>query len=579
MTADPTPPPGTLPPRVNRTFVACAAITLGVLLLAAPFGLLGSYRGLQAMNNHPLVWMPNDTPARSQYEQFVEHFEHFDPVIVSWPGCTINDDRLDRFAEQLRAIDEAKPPDERLFHRVVTGRDILRELIARPLRLSREAAINRLRGSMIGADRESTCAVVVLTPAAAKRGGAALALVEAVAERETGLPLDELHVGGPTVESAEIDSASVRSLIDNIIPSAIVVMIVAWPVLRSFWMTVLVCTAALFVECITLSLAYYCGVEVNGILVVMPSLVFVIFTSGSVHLLNYYYEALDEGLGAGAPWEAVRAGWLPCSLATVTTAVGTGSLATSKIEPVVVFAVFATIGIIATFVVMFLLLPGAMVIHASFATSNSPDVSHPRADRRWRGWDLLAGFIARRAWLVAIVFSLSILAGAIGATRLKATMELGDFFTEDTKIVRDHKWLEKVIGPLLPAEVVLRFAADLKSTLHDRLVLVSEIEAAIDRAPSTGTSMSAAKLLPSPAVGSDARAIARRTVLERTLSQRVDDLVNGNYLAFDGDDQLWRITRECLRFRRATMANRWASCDKPSKACWPGMVWPATKCP
>ncbi len=151
---------------------------------------------------------------------------------------------------------------------------------------------------MIGADRESTCAVVVLTPAAAKRGGEALALVEAVAQRETGLPLDELHVGGPTVESAEIDRASVRSLIDNIIPSAIAVMIVAWPVLRSFWMTVLVCTAALFVECITLSLAYYSGVEVNGILVVMPSLVFVIFTSGSVHLLNYYYEALDEGLGA-----------------------------------------------------------------------------------------------------------------------------------------------------------------------------------------------------------------------------------------------------------------------------------------
>ncbi len=238
----------------------------------------------------------------------------------------------------------------------------------------------------------------------------------------------------------------------------------------------------------------------------------------------------------------MRAGWLPCSLATLTTAVGTASLATSRIAPVVVFSVFATIGIIATFVVMFLLLPGAMVIHARFAARNAANASSGPSHRHWRGWDLWARFIARYAWLVAIAFCVFILAGAVGSTRLKATMELGDFFTEDTKIVRDHKWLEQVIGPLLPAEVVLRFAADSKSTLHDRLVLVSEIEQAIDHAQATGTSMSAAKLLPSPALGSDARAIARRTVFERTLNQRVDDLVNGNYLAFDGDDQLWRIS-------------------------------------
>ncbi|MEX2113171.1 MAG: MMPL family transporter [Pirellulales bacterium] len=528
---------------MNRAFVVCALMTLAVLVAIAPFGLLGSYRGLQAMNNHPLVWMPRDTPARTQYEEFVGHFEHFDPVIISWAGCTIDDERLDRVARKLREIDEAKPPQERLFLRVVTGREVLDELSSRPLRLSRAAAIGRLRGSMIGPDGKSTCAVVVLTPAAAERGGETLELIESTAEHETGLARDELHLGGPTVESTEIDSASVRSLIDNILPSAIVVFVVAWPVLRSLGMTILVTTAALLVEVTILSLAYYSSVPINGILVVMPSLVFVIFTSGSVHLLNYYYDALDEGLGPRAPLAAVRAGRLPCFLATLTTAIGTGSLATSQVEPVVIFAWFATIGVIATFAVMFLLLPGAMVIHARYAGARSRDPASAldAAPRRSR-WQPLKKIIVARFWLVAIGFTVSMLVGTVGVARLKATMELGDFFTEDTTIVRDHQWLEDTIGPLLPAEVVLRFDRRSNTTMHDRLVLVREVEDAIDRTRAVSTSMSAAKLLPSPSLDSDARAIARRTVLERSLEQRVDDLVRGSYLAIDGDSQLWRIS-------------------------------------
>ena len=272
------------------------------------------------------------------------------------------------------------------------------------------------------------------------------------------MPRDQLRLGGPTVESAEIDSASVRSLVDNILPSAIVVLLLAWPLLRSLGMTILVSTAALLVEVTILSLAYYCGVPINGILVVIPSLVFVIFTSGSVHLLNYYYDALDQGLGDRSPLAAIKAGWLPCFLSTLTTAIGAGSLATSQVEPVVVFALFATIGIAATFIVTFLILPGAMVVHAQRASRRTRDAATPQTElRRASRWRFLTQFTLANYWWVVVVFSLAIAIGLAGLARLQATMELGDFFTEDTTIVQDHQWLEDTIGPLLPAEVVLRF--------------------------------------------------------------------------------------------------------------------------
>jgi predicted RND superfamily exporter protein len=130
-------------------------------------------------------------------------------------------------------------------------------------------------------------------------------------------------------------------------------------------------------------------------------------------------------------------------------------------------------------------------------------------------------------------------------------MELGDFFTEDTTIVQDHQWLEDTIGPLLPAEVVLRFGKGADPSMHDRLVLVRQVEQAIDGARAVSTSMSAAKLLPAPSRESDVRAIARRTVLDRSLEERVDDLVRGGYLASDGDAQLWRISVRVFALRES----------------------------
>ena len=63
--------------------------------------------------------------------------------------------------------------------------------------------------------------------------------------------------------------------------------------------------------------------------------------------------------------------------------------------------------------------------------------------------------------------------------------------------------------------------------------------------------MSAAKLLPAPSRESDVRAIARRTVLDRSLEERVDDLVRGGYLAHDGGAQLWRISVRMFALRES----------------------------
>ena len=67
--------------------------------------------------------------------------------------------------------------------------------------------------------------------------------------------------------------------------------------------------------------------------------------SSSVHLVNYYRDAVREHGSAGAASRGLSAGWLPCTLAAVTTSVGMLSLLVSQIEPVRAFGLFSAIGV------------------------------------------------------------------------------------------------------------------------------------------------------------------------------------------------------------------------------------------
>ena len=53
----------------------------------------------------------------------------------------------------------------------------------------------------------------------------------------------------------------------------------------------------------------------------LPPLVYVLTISAAIHLVNYYGEAVVQGVGAGAPRWALAHGWRPCTLAAATTAV------------------------------------------------------------------------------------------------------------------------------------------------------------------------------------------------------------------------------------------------------------------
>ena len=171
--------------------------------------------------------------------------------------------------------------------------------------------------------------------------------------------------------------ASLETLKWLSLPSAVLVLLVAWPFLRSLRLALLVLATASFCQCAGLALVYFSGGQMNGMLAVMPILVLVIFVSGSVHLINYYRDALPYLGAAEAPIHAVRVGWLPCTMAIGTTALGIGSLAFGHVRPVQLFGVYASLCMILVLASLLIVLPGSLVLTARYEAAHGKIPSKP----------------------------------------------------------------------------------------------------------------------------------------------------------------------------------------------------------
>jgi hypothetical protein len=86
-----------------------SVLSIGLMVSTLPLVILGAV-SVKSETTDMLQWLPGEQDKRATYDQFVSRFGHDDVVLVSWPNCTLDDDRLRRFEESLRQATEL-PPD------------------------------------------------------------------------------------------------------------------------------------------------------------------------------------------------------------------------------------------------------------------------------------------------------------------------------------------------------------------------------------------------------------------------------------------------------------------------------------
>jgi predicted RND superfamily exporter protein len=563
--------------------------------------MIGAFRALKSNKNEVADWLPEQYAETTTFKWFRKHFANEQFILASWDGCTLDDQRLRLMTAKLvppppteppawahdatNGKKDGKPPPRYFKDEVVSGRMLLERLTSDQIKLGDDEALERIKGTLIGDDGQTTCLVLTLTDEGKQHLRDSVKLVRRVAAEECAISPKTLHLGGPPVDNVAIDEAGEQSLYRLAGLAAVIGLAISWWCLRSARLIFMVFSAGIYGAAASLAIVWWSPlvlghwqgtISMNAILLTMPSLVYVATISGAIHLSNYYRDELAEGHGLqGAPERAIKHAALPLTLATVTTAVGLLTLCYSELVPIKLFGFFSAMGVIVSMLLLFFFLPACFQVWPLAAAVESavmervPGAGHvheahvarPVADiTRARFWRGAGEIIIRRHGAVSLGCLLILGICAYGMTKVQTSVHLMKLFPPDAKILTDYQWLETHLGDLVPMEVVLKMdhqACELD--FLERMELVERVQAKLKEIPDVGGVLSAVSFVPhlpraeeyktKPGVFST---IARIAVKDRYklvrekytkyLEEHRDDFVKGDYLADEDGKDLWRIS-------------------------------------
>ncbi len=125
-----------------------------------PLTILGVSVAIRSNVNDVRDWLPVHFAETGQYREFRELFGSDEFVVISWPGCNLDNPRLEQLSANLRdrSLARQQHGNNPLFTRVTTGRELVDELATNRVGLSHSQAVSRLQGTIIGPDGSLTCA-------------------------------------------------------------------------------------------------------------------------------------------------------------------------------------------------------------------------------------------------------------------------------------------------------------------------------------------------------------------------------------------------------------------------------------
>ncbi|MFM1995859.1 MAG: hypothetical protein RLZZ111_246 [Planctomycetota bacterium] len=523
--------------------------TLVAMLAAAPFIARAAVTVLSVEATTPIDWVPRQFGPRRDYEAFAREFESGDVVVVSWPGCELDSPALERLVEA--ATGDRAPRDRQgrpWFESVATGSTVLERLMAPPLSLDRDTAIERLSGILVGPDGKTTLAAIGFTPEGLADRRRAVAWIRDTIRQTATVDDASVHMAGPVVDNVAVDVASNDSFDTYAAPAGVIILLLTWWSLKSFGYASLVFAVSLW--CVGLSFAtmYAWGDRMNPVLIVMPVLVLALGVSGGIHLVNYLVEAREAGGPRRVAARAFRLGWLPCLLSAGTTAIGLASLVVSELEPIRTFGFHASIAVMTTLAALFLVVPGVFERwplkprHAGGTSAHAAAQGSSFVDR-------FACGVIRLAPVIVAVFFLAMAVTAVGIPGIRTSVRIDTLFKPDSRVISDYRWIEERIGPLVPIEVVLDFARDSAASPAERLALLERTADRLGTTVDADTVMSAALFLPDMPQGGGPLAAARRRVVARKLERSLTAIDDMKYIRDHDDGQRWRATARISALR------------------------------
>ena len=525
-------------------------LTLIIALIALPFGIF-------AVANLPMgsagvhQWLPEGRLERTRYESFAKNFGSDQVVLISWEGCSVDDPRLAVFQQRIAGLSDYPA----WFTKIEATDTVIAALQAPPLKLSLDEAKIRLRGVLHG-DPDTACVVLGVTEAGVLAHKKVVDAIRTVADEVNGLGRDQLRMVGTVFEAYAVDEAAEASLQKFVIPSSILGLVMSALCLGSIRSALIVLSIASFGQLIAIGLVFYTGNQFSAVLIVLPTLVFMLTLSGAIHLVNYLFEDHSDRYPKfkNRGVRSIVIGWQPCVLSSFTTMLGMGSLYTSQLAPVRQFGLFSAIGLgIATLFLLLVFPSVANWVFGSNRSQNGKTVNHGAlatvSVERKKSWIYFpdAFLVFYSHWLsrwssIGVVISLLIIGfTSWGLFYLRSSTKFCDMFPPSSRTNSDMRWFESNIGPIATVEVLIHFPDVSRDDLLNQVRWVQAIEESLQENTSVGGVFSVATFVPSWPKGSNVRAAVVRSVLKNRIESGMEEFEKKGLVHADLDGRTWRL--------------------------------------
>ena len=513
-----------------------------------PFLIYGAQRALNDNSNQIEDWLPPSFEETRRLLWFDEHFISDDLMMISFEGCTLGDVRVSQLADELRKPVLAKDGREILLWRAVTtGDEVLTRLREPPLEMATVDAKKRLEGWLLGPDGSTSGIIATITSDGWHDRHQIPEHVIAAGSRVEGLDVDSIRMAGGVLDSVEIDNASNSGLVAMATTSFVICFALMYALFRSFLLAGMVFLNAIFCHQMSLAVIYYSGTQMDSVLLMVPIIVFVLAVSAGVHIVNYYRDEVSQHGFDGSTIRAIRDAISPCSLASITTALGLSSLLVSVLVPVRKFGTFSAISVVLATVVLFVLLPTQLESFPPRRAAKRWKPENTNASPFWMG--ILDGVHGFRYLIIALTVALAGLAFD-GVRELRASVRIHEMFYADSKLLQDYDWLENRLGPLVPFEIVLRLPKDANgetaSSMLLQMQLVDRVHHATKSVEGIGAVVSAwnfcRPLEKERLYGRGAQQITRRTVFNKNLEKYRDAYAELALLRDTDEEVMWRVS-------------------------------------
>jgi predicted RND superfamily exporter protein len=501
---------------------------VALILLCFLFCVIGLSR-FQSNTEDVVQWLPDNSPSRLLYDRFKEKFGSDDFLVITWKDCTVADPRLKHLCQRI--VDQ---DSDKLIQSVVNGTDLITRL-KNDAGLSKKSVLNRFRGIFFGTDDPNqTLALIALTKNGTANRRESLRQIEVAIENTPDLDRQEITFGGYPYVGLNIDNQLKNSILYFLLPSVICASVMSLLCLRNIILSSIVFFAAFGSTVCSIAIVPLLGVKFGGLMSIIPALVYILTTSGSIHLVHYSLDVI------GDPKKLLAIGWRPCCISALTTAIGMLALGRSSFPAIRSFGFFCATG--AGFALVFQLVIVPWLLHR-LGESGQRTLAARATDHSF--WNRTSSQIYRFRFAFALAGIALMVFAAVGLSRLTARVEVEKLFSPKSEIIASLTKLEQRMGPIDQVELLVEFEDVGAEDFHVRSQLIYKLQRYLSSVEEIETIHSLQNYLPRQPSIKRVGSFFQKRIYQQKLDEQRDTLAKSRYLNVGPDSETWRIS---LRF-------------------------------